>query len=79
MSRSTECDWLRHALLMLLVDLTDAEMRTIGRNIKERDLKIYEAYKMDQQDDEAGIEAKRHKPDIEIEMSEGNFLLYKSI
>ena len=67
LNASKVADWMRYAVLMLLVDLTDAEIRTLGRNLSNRQMR---AVLEDIED--IGIEAKRHKPDIEIEMSEEN-------
>jgi hypothetical protein len=50
---------------MLLVDLTDAEIRSFGRNVLHRQMRTVV-------EEEIGIEAKRHKPDTETEMSEEN-------
>lgn len=79
LEESVECDWMRHALLMLLTDLTDAEMRTLGRNMNQKDKdtlsKYYEAYKTFPEEEEMEVEPKRHKLDVEIEMSEDNSIL----
>ncbi|KAE9551922.1 hypothetical protein FO519_004881 [Halicephalobus sp. NKZ332] len=79
LGESSECDWMRHALLMLLTDLTDAEMRTLGRNLNQKDKdslsKYYEAYKSFPEEEEMEVEPKRHKLDVEIEMSEDNSIL----
>uniref|UniRef100_A0AC34GDP1 Uncharacterized protein n=1 Tax=Panagrolaimus sp. ES5 TaxID=591445 RepID=A0AC34GDP1_9BILA len=62
---SKEYEWMRYALLMLLVDLTDAEIRSFGRNVSQRQMRTVV-------EEEVGVEAKRHKVDTEIEMSEEN-------
>uniref|UniRef100_A0AC34RKZ8 UBC core domain-containing protein n=1 Tax=Panagrolaimus sp. JU765 TaxID=591449 RepID=A0AC34RKZ8_9BILA len=74
LKNSDEYEWMRHALLMLLVDLTDAEMRVFGRVAPQTEAK-YEAYKSLNEDEEMEVEAKRHKPDVDVEVSEDNSIL----
>uniref|UniRef100_A0A914ZBD2 UBC core domain-containing protein n=1 Tax=Panagrolaimus superbus TaxID=310955 RepID=A0A914ZBD2_9BILA len=62
---SKEYEWMRYALLMLLIDLTDAEIRSFGRNVSQRQMRTVV-------EEDIGVEAKRHKVDTEIEMSEEN-------
>uniref|UniRef100_A0A7E4VTD5 UBC core domain-containing protein n=1 Tax=Panagrellus redivivus TaxID=6233 RepID=A0A7E4VTD5_PANRE len=78
-------DWMRHALLMLLIDLTDGEMRTLGRSTSKSDTEstllsnlnaIKEKKDEEGEDtDDLGVERKRHKLDTDVEASEDNSIL----